>query len=178
MMLFPTENRMHRSIPITALLALFAVQHATAADKPPRPDVTDVAALPTPLPYPYDEKADAELRVTQSFARARAHGKRVLIDFGGNWCPDCRILAGVMALPAVRSFIASHYETVTVDVGHFDRNLALVHRYGIAKLQGVPTVVIADADGTPVNITNAADLANARAMTPQGIADWLARWTK
>jgi hypothetical protein len=55
--------------------------------------------------------------------------------------------------------------------------LALVQRFGIVKLAGVPTVVIAEADGTPLNITNAADLADARSMNPQSIADWLAQWT-
>ncbi|HEX5278450.1 MAG TPA: thioredoxin family protein [Micropepsaceae bacterium] len=142
----------------------------------PRTTVTSMAQLPGPLPYPYTENADAKLAVSQAFARAKTSGKRVLIEFGGNWCPDCRILAGVMQLPEVQSFVASHYETATVDVGRFDRNLDVVSKFGIAKLQGVPTVVIADADGKPVNVTNSADLDNAREMTPQGIADWLARW--
>lgn len=144
----------------------------------PRTTLTRVAQLPAPLPYPYTENADAKLAVSQAFTRAKTSGKRVLIDFGGNWCPDCRILAGVMQLPEIRSFVANHYEIVTVDVGRFDRNLDLVSKFGIAKLQGVPTVVIADADGRTINITNTADLANARAMTPQGIADWLARWAE
>ena len=142
----------------------------------PRTTVTSMAKLPAPLPYPYTDNADARLAVSQAFARAKASGKRVLIEFGGNWCPDCRILAGVMQLPEVKGFVAKHYEIVTVDVGRFDRNLDVVSKFGIAKLQGVPTVVIADADGKAINVTNSADLDNARAMTPQGIADWLARW--
>lgn len=144
----------------------------------PRTTVASVAQLPAPLPYPYTDNADAGLAVSQAFTRAKMSGKRVLVEFGGNWCPDCRILAGVMRLPEVQSFVANHYETVTVDVGFFNRNLDLVSKFGIAKLRGVPTVVIADADGRTINITNTADLANARAMTPQGIADWLARWAE
>jgi thiol-disulfide isomerase/thioredoxin len=151
---------------------------AVAAESGPRISIQNLEALPKPLPFPYDENADAAARLAKAFASAEKSGKRVLIDFGGNWCADCRILAAVMDLPEVKSYVAKHYEVVTVDVGRFNRNMALVERFGIAKLHGVPTVVIAEADGTPLNITNSADLADARSMNPQSIADWLARWTK
>jgi thioredoxin-like negative regulator of GroEL len=162
------------------LLLFFSVfpLAAAATESGPRVSVQNIAALPKPLPYPYDENADADARLAQAFARAKNSGKRVLIDFGGNWCPDCRILAAVMDLPEVKSYVAEHYELVTVDVGRLDRNLGLVQRFGISKLHGVPTVVIAEADGAPLNITNAADLADARSMNPQSIADWLARWAQ
>jgi len=151
---------------------------AEAAQYGPRVRTANVASLPTPLPYPYDEKADAGARVAEAFSRAKNSGKRVLIDFGGNWCPDCRIIAGVMKLPEGKSYVAAPYEVVTVDGGRFDRNLPLAARFGIVKLAGVPTVVIAEPDGTPLNVTNSADLTNAREMNPQLIADWLARWVK
>jgi len=151
---------------------------AGAAEIGPRVSIPSMEALPKPLPYPYDEKADAAARLDEAFAAAKKSGKRVLIDFGGNWCPDCRILAGVMTLPEVKSYVAKHYEVVTVDIGRMNRNLALVQRFGISKLAGVPTVVVAEADGKPLNITNSADLSDARGMSPQSIADWLARWTK
>ena len=170
---------------VLAALGLAAVVAVLAwplvAENPgpaPRVSVTDVAALPSPLPYPYAEGADAKAAVADAFTRAKASGKRVLIDFGGNWCPDCRILAGVMALPEMKSFIAAHYETVTVDVGRFDKNLDIVQSFGIEKLKGVPTVVVAEPDGKPINVTNSGELSDARTMTPQALANWLAKWTE
>ena len=53
---------------------------------------------------PFDESADANAVVANAFARAKTAHKRVLIDLGGNWCADCRILAGVMELPEMRRF--------------------------------------------------------------------------
>jgi thioredoxin-like negative regulator of GroEL len=164
------------------LLLMFAVLvlpvAAFAAGSAPRVSISTVNALPKPLPLPYDEKADATARVMQAFANAKKSGKRVLVDFGGNWCPDCRILAGVMNLPEVKSYLARHYEIVAVDIGRFDRNMELVGQFGITQLDGVPTVVIAEADGKLLNVTNSADLSSAGTMKPQAIADWLARWTK
>lgn len=160
------------------LITLLFLPLATmAAERAPRVSIANLQALPKPLPYPYDEKANAAEQVEKTFASAKKSGKRVLVDFGGNWCPDCRVLAGVMELPEVKAFVARHYEVVTVDVGRLDRNLALVERFGITRLAGVPTVVVAEANGTPLNVTNSAELASARSMTPQGIADWLAQWT-
>lgn len=157
--------------------ALIAFPFATIAAEPaPRVSIASIQALPTPLPYPYDEKADAAALMTEAFAKAKRSGKRVLVDFGGNWCPDCRVLAGVLNLPEVKAYVTKHYEIVTVDVGRLNRNLVLAERLGIRELSGVPTVVIADASGKPLNITNSADLSNARGMSPQGIVNWLAQW--
>jgi thiol-disulfide isomerase/thioredoxin len=161
---------------VLALALAGAASLALAQTAAPRVSVASAAALPVPLPYPYDEKAKADALVAEAFARAAKSGKRVLIDMGGNWCPDCRVLAGVMALPEVKRFLAAHYEIAMVDVGRFDKNLQIPARFGIEKLTGVPTVVIAEAKGRPLNVASSADLASAGQMTPQGIADWLARW--
>jgi len=128
---------------LIAVLVALTLASSFAAGAGPRVSIPNLAALKAPLPYPYAENSDAKAAVAQAFARAKASGKRVLIDFGGNWCPDCRILAGVMDLPEVKSYLAGHYEVVTVDVGMFDKNLDVVRRFGIEKLKGVPTVVIA-----------------------------------
>jgi hypothetical protein len=170
---------MHKICLIVVLGALAALASvpASAGVTAPRIAITDLKQLPTPLPYPYDERADADAQVAAAFARARMNGKRVLIDLGGNWCADCRILDAVMDLPEMKPFMAAHYERVTVDVGRFNKNLQIPARWGQGKLEkGVPMIIIAKADGTAVNISNAADLESARSMTPQGIADWLARW--
>lgn len=159
----------------TASLFSFAANAEVAA---PHVSLTDIAQLPTPLPLPYNDKSDADADVAAAFAKAQASGKRVLIDFGGNWCPDCRVMAGVMELPELKPFVEAHYEVVTVDVGRFDRNLHIPKRYGIEKLAGVPTALIVEADGTLINAANAAEVANAREMTPQDIANWLARYAK
>lgn len=160
-----------------ALIALaIATCPAVSFGEAPKASVTSLSKLPRPLPIPYNEQADAASQLDAAFARARASNKRVLVDFGGNWCPDCRILAGVMEIPEIAIFVKEKYEVVNIDVGQFNRNLSLVQRMGVRKLKGVPTVVIATADGQPLNVSTSAYLANAGSMTPQGIANWLAKF--
>ena len=159
-------------------VAAGAASAFAAVPAPQMKSVTEMAQLETPLPIPYDAHADAEAALAATIARAKANGKRVLIDLGGNWCTDCRILAAVMELPELKPFVAKHYEVVEIDVGRMNRNMQIPARYGVTKLDGVPTVLIIEPDGKLINATNSADLADARSMNPQGIANWLARWAK
>jgi thiol-disulfide isomerase/thioredoxin len=149
---------------------------AVATVSPPQVGIKVINDLPTPLPFPFDRQADAHANVEAAFARAQHSGKRVLIHLGGNWCADCRILVAVMDLPEVKAFVERHYEVVAVDVGHFDRNLDIARRFGLERIVDVPTIIIANPDGKLVNIGDASEMSDARHMTPQGIADWLARW--
>ncbi|HLY04636.1 MAG TPA: thioredoxin family protein [Rhizomicrobium sp.] len=160
------------------LLACFFVGAlpAGAADHAPRVSVVNLSDISVP-DRPYDENADANAAVANAFTKARAERKRVMIDLGGNWCGDCRVLAGIMELPEVRTFLDAHYVVVSVDVGRFNRNLQIPARFGITKrLEGVPSVLIADPNGKLIDADHIAALADARSMTPQAIADWLAQW--
>ncbi len=170
---------MRRSVALALFMSTAWLSPALAEVPAPHVvSVTEMAQLETPLPVPYDDTADAEAALAATIARAKADGKRVLIDLGGNWCTDCRILAAVMELPELKAFVAKHYDVVEIDVGRMTRNLQIPARYGITKLVGVPTVLIVEPSGKLINVTNSADLADARSMNPQGIANWLARWAK
>jgi len=161
-------------VAVAALAAAGAVQAAPA----PKVGIDSFAQLPTPLPYPYDEQASADRTVAAAKARALARHKLLLIDLGGNWCGDCRVLAGTMALPAVKAFVDAHYEVALVDVGRFDKNLQVPARYGIhTRLQGVPSLLVVDPrTGRLLDAGHVAALADARSMSPQALADWLAQW--
>lgn len=159
------------------LLSAPLIPASAQAAPAPRVAITSLDRLPQPLPLPYDETANADRQVAQAKARARTEGKKLLIDLGGNWCPDCRVLAGVMALPEVAAFIRRHYVVVTVDVGRMDKNLQIPRRYGVQKVAGVPALLVVDPRRDRlINGGRLFALADARHMTPQALADWLAQW--
>ena len=160
------------------LAAVLAAAPADARVAAPRVKAASFEQLGKPLPLPYDEAANADAQVAAARARAiRAH-KRLVIDLGGNWCLDCRLLAGVMDLPELKPFVARHFEVVTVDVGRFDKNLQIPARYGMTtRLKGVPALLIVDPRSNRIlNAGRETALSDARSLTPQALADWLARW--
>ena len=166
-----------RTIAVLAAMAFLAAPVASLAAPAPKVGIRSTAQLKTPLPYPYDEKADADAQVDAAARRAKAAHKLLLIDLGGNWCPDCRILAGVMQLPEVAAFVDQHYEVVTVDVGRFDRNTQIPARYGITEVEGVPALLIVDETGKLLNRKELIDVTDNRHKRPQQMVDWLAKWT-
>ncbi|WP_375381893.1 thioredoxin family protein [uncultured Sphingomonas sp.] len=167
---------------LTAALALSAAALpaalSIAATPAPHVAATSFDQLAQPLPLPYDEGANADQTIAVAKARALKAHKRLLIDLGGNWCLDCRILAGTIRLPGIDAFVAKHYEVVTVDVGRFDKNGQIAEHYGIkGRLAGVPAVLIVDPKTDRlVDAGHETALSDARHMSPQGLADWLAQW--
>ncbi|PXA83540.1 thiol reductase thioredoxin [Nostoc sp. 3335mG] len=162
--------------PLLALAVLAGP--VTAAPPAPRVSVATVDDLPQPLPFPYDEQTDAQAVVAKARAQAKREHKRLLIDLGGNWCLDCRVLAGIMDLPELQPFLKKHFVVAKVDIGRFDKNGGIAGHYGITgRLDGVPAILAVDpVRDRLLNRDKLFALADARHMTPQGLADWLAQW--
>lgn len=164
-----------------ALLSLALAVPAAAAPAPaPKITIASFTELQTPLPYPYDEAADANAQVARAKARARASHKLLLIDLGGNWCGDCRVLSATMSQTELKPFLAKHYQLVMVDVGRFDKNLQVPAHWGITeRLEGVPALLVVDPKTDKLlDVGRVSALQDARNMTPQALADWLAQWTR
>ena len=162
-----------------ALPALLALSSPALAGTAPHVSATSFDALPQPLPLPYDEAADAHKDVAQAKARAIKGHKLLLVDFGGNWCLDCRLFAGTIELPALKAWVNKKYEVVTVDVGRYTKNLDIAAAYGTPRPKGVPAIFIVDPRNNKVlNAGRETALSDARSMTPQALADWLAQWVK
>lgn len=160
----------------TTMLVASAVFAAPA----PRLKAKSLSDLGSDLPYPYHSDADAVRAVAAAKMRAAASGKLLLVDLGGNWCPDCRILSGVMDLPVLKAFVDAYYVLVVVDVGLIDKNLQIPAHYGVGKKQlpAVPALLVVDPrTDTLLNKGDVEALVGAHGMTPQAIADWLAKWT-
>jgi thiol-disulfide isomerase/thioredoxin len=165
-----------RAIALVLAASLAAATPLLAAPAPAMA-IQSLAQLPTPLPLPYDEAADVKAEVKAAMAKARASHRLLLIDLGGNWCPDCRLLAALMRQPELARFVDAHYVVVTVDVGRINRNLDIPARFGIGQVTGVPSLLIVDGAGKLLDKGRTAALADARHMSPQALADWLAQWT-
>jgi thioredoxin-like negative regulator of GroEL len=112
----------------------------------------------------YEETADAAAEIERARAQAAASGKRVLVVFGANWCPDCRVLDEAMKQGRLKALIDGRFVLVKVDVGRFDRNVDIAQRYGVPLKKGIPTVAVLAAGGGASFVTSGGELADARTM--------------
>lgn len=166
---------------ILAPLLLAGLATGASAAPAPKLPITSFEQLKQPLPLPYDEHADAQADVAAAAKRARATHRLLLIDFGGNWCLDCRILAGTIEVQPLKAFVDKHYELVTVNIGRFDTNMDIPQRYGITdKLHGgVPALLVVDPRTNRVlDKGKVSALEDARHLGPQALSNWLAQWVK
>ncbi len=165
-----------------AAACLFCASGAEAAPAPKVTSLSMLAELPTPLPYPYDEAANADAAVNTALAKARDEHKLAFIDLGGNWCGDCRVLAALMNEPDFKAFMDARYVVVSVDVGRFNKNLQIPGRWNATvemKNGGVPAILIVDPKTNKLlDAGHTAALEDARHMDPQGIMNWFAQWAK
>lgn len=167
-------------IALGILWAVVVIASPVAAAPAPRLHAQTLSDLGSDFPYPFDSDGDVNQAVAKATAEATASGRLLLIDLGGNWCVGCRVLAAVMALPDMKPFINAHYVVVSVDVGMMNKNLQIPLHYGITKrLKGVPAVLIVDpVTGTLINKGDIEALATPHPLSPQAMADWLAKWTE
>ena len=122
---------------------------------------------------PYNEAADARQDIKQALAQAAQSGKSVIVVFGANWCGDCKVLDLAMKQGVSAPFVAREFQVVKVDVGRFDRNVAVAESYGVPLKNGIPAVVILSPANKVLYVTRAGELADARNMGENGIYDFL-----
>ena len=100
--------------------------------------------------YPPIDRARPD--IDSALKEAAATKRRVIVDFGGNWCTDCRILDINMRKPENAALLAEHYVVVHVNVGDkgISDNFDVAERYGIPLKKGVPALAVLDGNGRVV----------------------------
>ncbi|MFC6885956.1 MULTISPECIES: thioredoxin family protein [Actinomadura] len=140
---------------------------AGPAARPPKPE---------PLPKGYDPDRDPKADIAAALAKAKADKRPVLLDFGADWCPDCVVLERYFRTATVRPVIGG-FHVVAIDVGRFDRNLAVARKYRIdLQKSGIPALVVLTPSGRVRATTNDGSFATAATMTPRQVARHLKRW--
>ena len=106
----------------------------------------DTTAAPTPAIY--DTLANAKAQIADALKLAKETDRRVLIQWGANWCVWCRALHGLMEGDStIHQALNSDYVLVLIDVGRKDKNGDLMDKYGVDRKQGIPFLTVLDADG-------------------------------
>ena len=158
-----------------ALAALtFAAPAATVAQGP--------AAAPAPAPAPmvkrhiYSETADPKADIAAAIQQARKEHKRVLLDFGGDWCGDCQVLDIYFHQSPNDALLSANYVLVHVWIGHIDKNLDIPEKYGVAIKKGVPALAVVDAKGKTVFAQQTGEFEDMRHMDAKSVTDFLEKW--
>ncbi|HEY0263208.1 MAG TPA: thioredoxin family protein [Granulicella sp.] len=179
-------GRRHAHPGFTALLAgalVFAgCQKAPAP--PPQAAPNPVAAKPAKPPahpfsprHIYSETANPKADIAAALKQAKAEHKRVLIDFGGDWCGDCQVLDIYFRESPNDQLLAQNFVLAHVFVNSdISNNLDLGQKYGIPLKKGVPALAVLDANGKLIHAQSSGEFEDMRHMDVQSVTDFLNRW--
>ena len=138
--------------------------------------LTSQDILMPPLPLPYDNK-NISSELLDSFIDEAINKKlQPVIIFGGNWCPDCRILDGTLELPTIEKFLNKHYKIMHIDIGRYDKNMELMSHLKIEQKKGVPRVVIFNFEKKILNSSTSSEWTTARDRKQQEIFNYFQKY--
>jgi thioredoxin 1 len=131
-----------------------------------------VAALPDIYPDPGKAKMD----LAAALQTAAANHRRIIVDFGGNWCTDCHVLDGYFHDAANRPLLEADFLLVHVNIGRLDQNLDLAERYQIPLRKGVPALAVLDSDGKLLYSQRTGEFEAMRRMQSSAVTEFLTQW--
>ena len=124
--------------------------------------------------YPDPAQAKADLAAALKSA-AHSH-KRILLDFGGNWCADCVVLDSYFENAQNRPLLDANYILLHINIGRYDANLDLAAKYQIPLDRGVPAVAVLSDTGKLLYSQKSGEFESMRRMDPAAVTNFLTQW--
>lgn len=124
--------------------------------------------------YPTPEQSRVDLAAALKTA-AKAH-KRIILDFGGNWCGDCIVLDMYMHNAQNLPILDANFVLVHVNVGRFDSNLDLAKKYDTPLVHGVPALAILTESGKLLYSQKLGQFESMRRVDPSSVTQFLVQW--
>ena len=124
----------------------------------------------------YSDTADANHDIAQALVTAKHEHKRVILDFGGNWCGDCQVLDIYLHEQPNLDLLDSNFVLVHVNVGRYDKNTDLAEKYQVPLKRGVPGLAVLDAHGKILYSQKNGEFEAMRKMDPASVTEFLNKW--
>jgi len=134
-------------------------------------DSNECPAVPNPEPY-LGLKASI-LEIQEFIQKTIESNKQPIVIFGANWCPDARLLEGVIQMPPVKNFLEKNVNVLNIDVGNYEMNTELFSFFDKNIEEGIPRVFIMDRKGKTLNLHVNDTMRKARDLTTQDIFNYL-----
>ena len=172
MALGPTIGLMAVCLLGIVCMFLWTTRHASApmAAQPARS-----APAYTPK-HIYSETANPSGDIAAALAQAKREHKRVILDFGGDWCGDCQALDIYFHQAPNDALLGKNFVLVHVWIGHMDANLDVAKRYGVPINKGVPALAVLGADGKLLYAQATGQFRDMRHMEPGSVTEFLETW--
>ncbi len=124
----------------------------------------------------YPAAAVANKDLSAALATARSAHKRLILDFGGNWCADCHVLDYYFHDSVNAPLLDANFILVHINIGRLNENLDIADRYHIPLNKGVPALAILGEDGELLFSQRTGQFEAMRTMQSSAVTDFLVHW--
>jgi thiol:disulfide interchange protein len=125
----------------------------------------------------YSETADPKAEIAAALKEAKSEHKRVIVDFGGDWCGDCQVLDIYFHQTPNAELLANNFVLVHVWIGeHIDANLDVPAKYGVPIHKGVPALAVLAPDGRVIYAQKTGEFDDMRHMEASSVTEFLETW--
>ncbi len=164
------------SLLAVTLAYLWTTRHALAPGATVTAQSLPAASTPSGHRHIYSETASPSADIAAALAQARREHKRVILDFGGDWCGDCQVLDYYFHLSPNAELLDKYFVLVPVWIGNMDTHLDIAAKYGVPIAKGVPALAVLTANGTVVYAQKTGEFDNMRGMQPNAVTEFLEKW--
>ncbi len=125
----------------------------------------------------YNPGANAKEDIAKAVKQAKAENKQVLVQVGGNWCPWCVKLHGMMTEDTqVDSLLKADYVWVLVNYSKENKNEETMKMLGNPQRFGFPVLVILDQDGVRLHTQDSWYLEKDKYYDKEKVMHFLKMW--
>ena len=124
----------------------------------------------------YPDPSLAKPQIAAALRTAAREHKRVLLDFGGNWCGDCVVLDMYFHNPQNLPLLEKNFVLVHVNVGEYDANLDVAKKYEIPLKKGVPAIAVLSATGKLLYSQKSGEFEKMQRVDPNSVTNFLVEW--
>jgi thioredoxin-related protein len=126
----------------------------------------------------YNPDADVAAAISQGLNRAKAEGKYLFIQIGGNWCPWCiKFHKFCSADPEISALINKSFITLKVNYSKENKNLTELKKLEYPQRFGFPVFVILDADGKRIHTQSSGLLEVGDSYSKKRVIEFLSMWS-
>jgi thioredoxin-related protein len=126
----------------------------------------------------YDPTLDGLKQIKEAVSQAKATGKHVLIQYGGNWCSWCvKFDAFCKADTAISKIISTNYIPVKLNYSPENKNDASNEFLGNPTRFGFPVFIILDGKGKVLHIQDSGLLEEGKGYSQDKVKRFFGNWT-
>jgi thioredoxin 1 len=126
----------------------------------------------------YPDPSQAKTDLAAALKTAASEHKRILLDFGGNWCGDCKVLDIYFHDPSNMQILNANFVLVHINIGQegIDTNFDIAQRYGVPLQKGVPALAVLDEHGKLLYSQKQGEFEAMRRMQLSSVTSFLVQW--